>query len=61
MEIFIVSTFYVQIFDEARKFSFGSPLRAAIAYGGECRLIKTPEKRIIQKTILWISHFKYLF
>ena len=23
-----------QIFDEARKFAFGSPLRAAIAYGG---------------------------
>ena len=25
---------YSQIFDEARKFAFGSPLRAAIAYGG---------------------------
>ena len=46
-----VSTFHLQIFDEARKFSFGSPLRAAIAYGGECSSVKN-----IWQTNIWISN-----
>ena len=39
--IFVSTFFNIQIFDEARKFSFGSPLRAAIAYGGEIWIGKT--------------------
>ena len=39
--IFVSTFFNIQIFDEARKFSFGSPLRAAIAYGGEIWIRKT--------------------